>query len=65
MMQSTDTDPDTLSRLALDLMRSSSHSLDEAWTYMSGEALPSDADLDLLEASDLDLAALIRVGGDA
>jgi hypothetical protein len=52
MMQNTDTDPDTLTRLALDLMRSSGHSLDEAWTYLSNETLPVDVDFDPLEARD-------------
>jgi hypothetical protein len=40
----TDTDPDTLTRLALDLMRSWGQSPDEVWTYMPSEALPIDAD---------------------
>jgi hypothetical protein len=52
MMQNTDTDPDALTRLALELMKSSSYLLDEAWTYMSNEALPIDAGFDLEAASD-------------
>jgi hypothetical protein len=65
-MRYTDADDDSLTCLALDLMRSWSHSPDE-WMCLPGEALPveddelGDIEPDALEAaSDLDVRELIR-----